>query len=172
MKRKTKSSTIIACVIVSIFILSGCATIVSKSNWPVNIKSTPDQADIAITDVKEGKDIFKGKTSTIVTLSSKGGYFKGRSYTVVASKEGYENQTIQINSTLNGWYIGHLLFGGLIGFLIVDPLTGAMWTFDPKDINMTLAGKTAETPEGQRTLSIVLIKDVPNQYHDKLIRIK
>ena len=27
---------------------------------------------------------------------------------------------------MNGWYIGNILFGGLIGFLIVDPLTGAM----------------------------------------------
>ena len=28
---------------------------------------------------------------------------------------------------MDGWYIGHILFGGLIGFLIIDPATGSMW---------------------------------------------
>jgi hypothetical protein len=28
---------------------------------------------------------------------------------------------------MDGWYIGNILFGGVIGFLIVDPATGAMW---------------------------------------------
>jgi hypothetical protein len=31
---------------------------------------------------------------------------------------------------MDGWYIGNILFGGLIGILIVDPLTGAMWKLD------------------------------------------
>jgi hypothetical protein len=136
------------------------------------IRSTPDQADITITDVKESKDVFKGKTPATVTLSSKGGYFKGKTYMVEVSKEGFEKQSIQINSVMNGWYIGNLIFGGLIGFLIVDPLTGAMWTLDPKEVNLPLKGKTAEVPSGQRSLSIVLIKDIPDQLHDKLIRIK
>ena len=47
---------------------------------------------------------------------------------VEVSKEGFEKKTIQIESKTNGWYIGNLLFGSLIGFLIIDPLTGAMWT--------------------------------------------
>lgn len=31
---------------------------------------------------------------------------------------------------MDGWYIGNLLFGGLIGMLIVDPATGAMYKLD------------------------------------------
>lgn len=31
---------------------------------------------------------------------------------------------------MDGWYMGNLLFGGFIGFLIVDPATGAMWKLD------------------------------------------
>ena len=172
MKHKERGLRIVLYGVIGIFILTGCASIVSKSNWPVIIRSNPDQADITITDVKEGKDIFKGKTPTTVTLSSKGGYFKGKTYTVEASKEGFEKKTIQINSTLNGWYIGNLLFGGLIGLLIVDPLTGAMWTLDPKEMDINLPGKTSEGPSDHRTLSIVLLKDVPDGVRDKLIRIK
>jgi hypothetical protein len=172
MKDKTNSLRIIICVVIGIFILAGCASIVSKSNWPVIIRSTPDEADISIRDVKEGKDVFKGKTPTTVTLTSKGGYFKGKTYLVQASKEGFEKQSIEIISNVNGWYIGNLIFGGLIGFLIVDPLTGAMWTLDPKEVNLKLTSKSSEVPRDQRTLSIVLLKDVPDQLHDKLIRIK
>ncbi len=38
---------------------------------------------------------------------------------------------------------GNILFGGLIGWLIVDPATGAMWTLVPKEINTELAEETA-----------------------------
>lgn len=150
----------------------GCASIVSKSEWPVRIGSTPEQADITITDIGEGKKVFIGKTPTTVTLSSKGGYFKGKTYRVAVSKEGYMPQTAEIRSTMNGWYIGNLLFGGLIGFLIVDPLTGAMWTLDPKDINLILEKKTAGLPSDQRALSVVSLEDVPDHLRDKMIRIK
>ncbi len=172
MREKTKSSRFVVCVAMAIFILAGCASIVSRSNWPVAIRSTPDQADISVTDVKEGKEIFKGKTPTIVTLSSKGGYFKGMTYLVQVSKDGFERQDREIVSSINGWYFGNILLGGLIGMLIVDPLTGAMWTLSPKEINSPLQSKTSEVPGDQRTLSIVLIKDVPDQLRDNLIRVR
>ncbi|WP_174263189.1 CsgG/HfaB family protein [Citrifermentans bemidjiense] len=31
---------------------------------------------------------------------------------------------------MNGWYWGNIVFGGVIGLLIVDPATGAMWKMD------------------------------------------
>ena len=38
----------------------------------------------------------------------------------------------------DGWYIGgNILVGGLIGWFIVDPLTGAMYTL-PKEVNADL----------------------------------
>jgi len=172
MKGKAGSIKISLFLIVTVFTLIGCASIVSKSNWPIKISTTPEQADVRVTDLKEGKDIFVGKTPTIVTLSSKGGYFKSKRYKVEATKEGFQTQTMEIVSTLNGWYFGNIIFGGLIGLVIVDPLTGAMWTLDPKDVNITLAAKTTEAPSEKRSLSIVLIKDVPDELRDKLIRVK
>ncbi len=159
-------------MILAVLFLSGCATILSKSEWPVRIESTPEQADVTIIDISNGKKVFTGKTPTIVILSSKGGYFKGKTYRVEVSKEGYATQSIEIRSTINGWYIGNLLFGGLIGLLIVDPLTGAMWTLDPKDINLILEKKTSELPSDQRTLSVISLEDVPVHLRGKLIRVK
>jgi hypothetical protein len=162
---------IVSLLIVSFFLIS-CASIVSKSEWPVRIGSTPEGADVTITDITEGKKVYTGKTPTTVTLSSKGGYFKGKTYRVEVTKEGYTKQTTEIRSTINGWYIGNLLFGGLIGLLIVDPLTGAMWTLDPKDINLILEKKTAGLSSDQRALSVVSLEDVPDHLRDKMIKIK
>ncbi len=165
----------IGCILVVFaLLLNGCATIVSKSEWPVRIGSTPEQADVTITDMGDGKKVFMGKTPTTVTLSSKGGYFRGKTYRVEVRKEGYTPQSTEIRSTINGWYIGNLLFGGLIGLLIVDPFSGAMWTLDPKDININLIleKQSSDLPSDQRTLSVVSLEDVPDHLRGKLIRVK
>ena len=129
---------IIANMVMGLFILTGCASIVSNSEWPVKIKSIPDQANVSITDAKVSKEIFKGKTPVNLVLSSHGGYFRGKTYIVQVSKEGFSMETIEIQSVVNGWYMGNFIFGHIPGFMIVDPLTGAMWTLEPKEINLTL----------------------------------
>jgi hypothetical protein len=49
---------------------------------------------------------------------------------------------------VDGWYFGNLLFGGLIGLLIVDPATGAMYKLEPNEINCNLVSSAvALTPE-------------------------
>jgi hypothetical protein len=63
-----------------------------------------------------------------VALNRSAGYFKGGSYTIRISKDGYRDQNLQIQSSINGWYIGNIIFGGLIGWVIVDPITGAMYS--------------------------------------------
>lgn len=58
------------------------------------------------------------------------GYFKGEKYTITFKTKGKKSRekTIELNTTLDGWYVGgNLLFGGLLGYLVVDPLTGAMY---------------------------------------------
>jgi len=76
-------------IVIAVFMLSSCASIVSKSDWPVRIGSSPEGADVTITDIIEGKKVHTGKTPATVTLSAKGGYFKGKTYRVEVSKEGY-----------------------------------------------------------------------------------
>jgi len=46
---------------------------------------------------------------------------------------------------VGGWYIaGNILVGGLIGWFIVDPITGAMWNLEPENVEMALT-KIPET---------------------------
>jgi hypothetical protein len=76
---------------------------------------------------------------------------------------GYEEKIIPVNFKLNGWYFGNILIGGLLGMLIIDSATGAMWIIDNKaGVNETLVPSVSgtvmnESPE----LKIIDIKDVP-----------
>lgn len=105
---------------------TGCASIVSQSSWPISVKSTPDSAKFSITNEK-GEKVHTGTTPALVTLKSSSGYFDGESYSLQFSKEGYQDTISTIDSSINGWYFGNILFGGLVGLLIVDPASGAMF---------------------------------------------
>jgi hypothetical protein len=159
----------IVSVMVIHFLVSGCASIVGKTNYPITINSQPDRAQIRIID-ETGKAVFEGNTPTTVTLKSGRGYFKGHNYTISFKKEGYNDYQTEIHRGISGWYIaGNLVFGGLIGWLIVDPLTGAMWTLPP-DVSATLTSKTSlnDRDEGIRILSL---NQLPAEMQGQLIRI-
>lgn len=109
--------------------LSGCASIVSKSNWPVTVQSSPSGAKCIISK-GEGVDVHSGETPMTVTLKASDGFFSSAKYIVNCIKEGHQKSTSELSAHLNGWYAGNIVFGGLIGLLIVDPGTGAMWRLD------------------------------------------
>ncbi len=120
---------------------TSCASIISESQYPVILSSHPVAAQIVITN-KSGREIYRGKTPTTLTLPAGDGYFSAEKYSVELTKDGYAPQTVILDTQLDGWYIGNILFGGLIGFLIVDPATGAMWKL-PESKTVTLAEETA-----------------------------
>ena len=152
---------------------SGCASIVGDKTQLIPISSTPDEADILITD-EVGMHVFKGKTPTTVTLQkSDGSYWGKKSYVVTISKESFQAQTIPIKANANGWYIGgNIIFGGLIGWFIVDPLNGAMYTLSPAQISTHLGDSSAlHNNSGKDQISIVLLEDVPLKLRERMIRI-
>jgi len=156
------------------FLAIGCATIVGDKTQLIPISSTPGAADIIITDEK-GINIFKGQTPTSVTLhKSDGSYWGKKNYTVKISKAGFQPQIIPITASANGWYIGgNIIFGGLIGWFIVDPFNGAMYTLSPDQITSELEVTTAahHNNKEQGRISIVLIQDVPEELRGKMKKI-
>jgi hypothetical protein len=106
--------------------LTGCASILGESKYPVTVTSAPAGAAFEITD-KSGQVVHSGNTPSTVTLKSGKGYFSGQTYTLRFKKQGYADRTVTVDSSLSGWYWGNILFGGLIGMLIIDPATGAMF---------------------------------------------
>lgn len=155
---------------ITVVSLVGCATIIGSPTQLIPISSTPDDANIVITDEK-GLEIFKGKTPTTVTLSkSDGSYWGKKSYSVTITKDGYQSQTIPVVANANGWYIGgNLIFGGLIGWFIVDPLNGNMYTLSPESVAATLKGPSAHNnTKSDGSISIMLIDNVPLELRNKM----
>ncbi|MEA3250589.1 MAG: hypothetical protein U9Q35_03265 [Pseudomonadota bacterium] len=152
--------------------LSGCATIVGDRDETVTLNSSPSDAHIVITD-ERGNEVISDTTPTTAQLKkADGSYFGGKTYTVEISKDGYDSRTLTINSTPNGWYIaGNIVFGGLIGWLVVDPLTGAMYNLSPSEINASLNESVATAEDGGKVLNIVLLQDLPSNLQSELVLI-
>lgn len=154
-------------------LLGGCATIVGDKTQLIPISSTPSDAAIVIMD-ERGSEVFKGVTPTTVTLpKSDGSYWGGKEYKVTISKNGYATQVIPIKSSPNGWYIGgNIIFGGLIGWFIVDPMNGAMYTLTPEQIATNRSGELTHNNEAKDgSISIVLLQDVPDSLRSEMKRV-
>ena len=127
-------------ILLALVMVSGCASIVAGSHRDINIKSTPPDATVSIQERESKQIVHKGQTPLIVPLSTRGGYFKSKQYDVTISKDGYDTKTVNIDSFLSGWYAGNLILWpvAVLGGLLVDPLTGAMWSLTPKNIDAVL----------------------------------
>ena len=142
----------------------GCASIVSSPNRPVAITSEPMGATFVVKK-DNGIAVSSGVTPSTITLSSSGGYFRPAKYLIEFTKDGYK-QTVPLSGTLNGWYIGNFLFGGLIGLLIVDPATGAMWRLDDTVMANFNHAKLSEAKKCG--LTICSINDIPLNLRSRL----
>ncbi|CAL92956.1 PEGA domain-containing protein [Azoarcus olearius] len=143
--------------------LAGCATIIGSTTQPVTIKTEPEGAQISVSN-RAGEKIHSGSTPVTVTLNRGAGYFKAETYTVRIAKEGYEPREVVLEGHVNGWYFGNIIFGGVIlGMLIVDPLSGAMFTLSPDKVDEALqkTGVTGSKDDG--SLTVVLIENVPEE---------
>ena len=149
--------------------LAGCATIVDGTTCSVTITSRPEGADVTVLN-SAGKMVFSGKTPAAVELKRGKGYFQGEDYTVKFASSGYQPTEVPITKHLNGWYFGNIFLGGLIGMLIVDPLTGAMWTLDNNICADLSPLPSAFNTEG--TLNVVCLNDVPENLRKHLREIR
>lgn len=146
---------------------SGCASIVGDSKYPVNVSSTPSGASFTVKN-KDGIVVHSGSTPNSVTLPSGRGYFKGEDYTITFKKDGYADSTAKLETSMSGWYWGNIVFGGLIGLLVVDPMTGAMYKL-PEEVKGNLGNPLAG--EAPKDLTLLEIDQVPQSLRSELVRI-
>jgi len=160
----------LALVLFLVVSVVGCASIVGKDLFPLTINSNPDGAKIVVKD-EHGRAVFSGQTPTTVSLNAGESYFHAKEYTITFSKEGFADQQAVVKATISGWYFGNILFGGLIGFLIVDPITGKMWKLPDTPVVGNLYAKTAESGNSQ-SLQIVTIDQIPADVRSTLVALK
>lgn len=156
-----------ALTLIVALLFPSCATIVSKSKYPLTIHSNPVGAGINVTN-KKGKQVFTGVTPSTVELKSGASFFKRAEYTVKLTALGYEEQNIPVKFKVDGWYWGNIFIGGLIGFLIVDPATGAMYKLDTPPINVTLKPSTVST---EPRLEIINFDTLTIEQQQRLVKL-
>ncbi len=124
-----------AAVIIS---LSGCSTILYGKKQTVKILTTPEKATVKI----DGKE--KGKTPLSITLSRK------HDHMIELEKPGYRAEKLVLSRKLNGWFFGNFF---LLNFfwvgMIVDAVTGAMWSLSPEHLVVTLSPLSESVPQGE-----------------------
>jgi hypothetical protein len=147
-------------VVFSAVVATGCASIMKGTDQKVSFNSEPSEAKVVITDTRDGKEILVGSTPFTASLKRGAGYFKKARYSVTFEKAGYKVETILLEGTPGGWYIGGNFIVGGMGWLIVDPATGAMWTLEPDDVKVILKKQTALGPPGDG-LTVALRADLP-----------
>src|SRR5215470_13863274 len=111
-----------ACVSVLVG-LAGCATIVSGTDSTTSLNTTPQAAQC---DLRGDKFNAVVTTPASVTLPA-----SAAPITVTCKASGYRPSTARLETSQDGWIMGNLLFGGVIG-AIVDSTTGAGRKYPPQ----------------------------------------
>lgn len=124
------------------FLFSSCATIGGSGICQIAVSSVPDSVDIQVYD-KQGQLICTTTTPDTLELRTSRAYFKRAEYSIQASKEGYQSKLQPLHFELNKIYISnaYLLFFMPVGFLLVDPISGAMWVPYEENIQINLNTK-------------------------------
>lgn len=104
-------------------ITAGCASIVSDDDSTTYIETVPEKARCEL----HGQDF----TRVVNTPSSLQLPSKAAPITIACKAEGYRNTVKELDTSIDGWILGNLLFGGIIG-IAVDAARGAGMKFPPR----------------------------------------
>jgi len=115
-------------LVLIICLCTACASTIGKSEYSVAISSNPPGAKYLIKD-EDGQVFHSGQTPSTVTLNASEGYFNKAEYIIELKKDGYYSYNEDLNAEVDVLYIVNFISPDLaiIGGLIVDPVTGAMW---------------------------------------------
>jgi PEGA domain len=126
----------------SIVLFSSCATIISGSRQSVEINSEPSSAKVYVNEIEIGTTPVQKKLK------------RNQEYQLILKLDGYKTYETKLERKFNAWYIGNIVFGGLIG-IIVDPITGAIHKLEPEEIEGNLkSGTTYNTVGGKLFIKI------------------
>jgi hypothetical protein len=133
-----KNKTILK-IIVFAAMLGGCASIMHGTSQEMTFQSSPDEVLVTV----GGRVI--GKTPVTSRLDKKSGQ------SVVFSKDGYKPVTMELTTTLDPWFWGNIVLGGLIGST-TDGINGAVNEYSPSQYFVTL------TPDGVSSIENLTLK--------------
>lgn len=151
-------------------VLSGCATILHSGPRPITVSSTPPGATVSIYD-RDNALVGKNTTPFVAELPTKYSYFKGQKYRLVFELPAYAPAEVKLEPKLSGWYFGNIVIGGLIGMLIVDPITGAMYNLSPDKIEQPLSPSQAQLVRNGKGFLVVLASQTTEHEREAMVRV-
>ena len=122
-----------------VVLFSGCATMRSRSVYSIPINTTPENATINVID-RKGKEIIRTQSPDTLLLKASSGYFKRAEYLVEVSHDSYQTKKVTLYFVTDGKYLQNvfLSFFMPIGFLLIDPISGAMWMPEKQEMEVVL----------------------------------
>ena len=121
-----KKILLIGALVASLF--SGCATITQDNTQAVSFNSIPNGAKVYV----DGQ--VKGITPVTLQLD------KGDVKKVKFEKEGFLTSEKEISKSVDAWFFGNIIFGGLFGST-TDAVTGNMYEYTPNNYTVELKKK-------------------------------
>lgn len=113
----------------------------SSSLYPVMVRSNAQNVQFEVFDRFQNR-ILTGVTPQLIVLPSSYLPFIRQRYTVLVNDPDYESAQMLVTFHIDGWYFANLFIPPLapIAMLIIDPLSGRMFTIDNycRNINFNL----------------------------------
>src|SRR2546427_6106928 len=120
-------------ILVLSLLASSCATIINGTTQKIPVNSVPSGARVIIGETT----VYK--TPTVIDLPRK------ENHTLQFELEGYETETVKVESVTSGAVMGNLLLGGLIGWG-VDAASGGQYRLVPESIHVSLRAIANKAP--------------------------
>lgn len=140
----------LALMLLSIIIITSCATIVHGTRQSIGIASNPTNAHVWV------DKIFMGTTPLVVDMSRKDNHF------VRIEMMGYQPYEIVFSKKVSGWIFGNIVFGGVIG-LAIDAISGGIYMLTPEQIQAELlCNRTAYSEKSNSSYITVVLKPNPS----------
>src|SRR5260370_13647789 len=132
--------TKLTCILLGCFglatLLTGCSSVICGPRQNVAIDSMPSGAKVQIYDAR-GEVVYDDTTPCLAKLKRGGpGSMEAGQYTIVIKKDGYSPVQVPLIGLVNRAYALNAL--NVVG-LVVDPITGSMWTLRPEKSDSRLA---------------------------------
>lgn len=160
----------ITTLIVASLLTGGCASIIHGGPRTISVSTQPQGAKATISK-DSGEIVSVNTTPFTVALEPKKGYFKGQTYLIKLDLPGYRGTEVSVQPSMSGWYIANLVFGGLLGLLVVDPLTGSMWNLSPERIEQQLSPAQAQLIKNGDGFVVVLLSEITGSERANMVRI-
>jgi hypothetical protein len=143
-------SAILCCLAI---LTAGCATIVDGTSQEVSFQTTPEDVLVTLTrqvpdqskvSVDQQTVIMKDEVRILGKTPMTQRLDRDKNQTVTFSKDGYKPLTVKLATTLNGYFWGNLVTGGVFGST-TDSMSGAMYEYSPSQYFVTLIPLSASS---------------------------